>query len=96
MPAAPFSKLVYKALRSKIFSCTSREWSNCIQARDFGRYHSATRHVCPTSSDSVCKRRPQALSRAADAVFAERALFLEENRILLGQNNGKTVNNPVA
>jgi hypothetical protein len=38
----------------------------------------------------VCKHRLQALSRAAEKVFAERALLLEENRILFEQNNEKT------
>ncbi|KAJ6016491.1 hypothetical protein N7540_011082 [Penicillium herquei] len=40
--------------------------------------------------DGVCKRRLQTLSRAAEMVFAERALLLEENRILFEQNNEKT------
>ncbi|KAJ5745113.1 hypothetical protein N7520_010295 [Penicillium odoratum] len=40
--------------------------------------------------DGVCKRRLQTLSRAAEKVFAERALLLEENRILFEQNNEKT------
>jgi hypothetical protein len=40
--------------------------------------------------DSVCKNRLQTLSRAAEKVFAERALLLEENRILFEQNNEKT------
>lgn len=42
------------------------------------------------SLDSVCKHRLQTLSRAAETVFAERALLLEENRILFKQNNEKT------
>jgi hypothetical protein len=42
------------------------------------------------SLDSVCKHRLQTLSRAAEKVFAERALLLEENRILFEQNNEKT------
>jgi hypothetical protein len=42
------------------------------------------------SLDSLCKRRLQTLSRAAEKVFAERALLLEENRILFEQNNEKT------
>ncbi|KAJ5379594.1 hypothetical protein N7509_012713 [Penicillium cosmopolitanum] len=42
------------------------------------------------SLDSVCKRRLQTLSRAAEKVFAERALLLEENRVLFEQNNEKT------
>ncbi|KAJ5366098.1 hypothetical protein N7541_000039 [Penicillium brevicompactum] len=40
--------------------------------------------------DGVCKRRLQTLSRATEKVFAERALLLEENRILFEQNNEKT------
>ncbi|KAJ5904761.1 uncharacterized protein N7473_001677 [Penicillium subrubescens] len=40
--------------------------------------------------DSVCKHRLQTLSRAAEKVFAERALLLEENRILFEQNNEKS------
>lgn len=40
--------------------------------------------------DGMCKRRLQTLSRAAEKVFAERALLLEENRILFEQNNEKT------
>ncbi|KAJ5569171.1 hypothetical protein N7450_011657 [Penicillium hetheringtonii] len=39
--------------------------------------------------DSVCKHRLQILSRAAERVFAERTLLLEENRILFEQNNEK-------
>jgi hypothetical protein len=39
--------------------------------------------------DSVCKHRLQTLSRAAEKVFPERALLLEENRILFEQNNEK-------
>ncbi|OQE34400.1 hypothetical protein PENCOP_c018G06625 [Penicillium coprophilum] len=39
--------------------------------------------------DGVCKRRLQTLSRATEKVFAERALLLEENRILFEQNNEK-------
>lgn len=42
------------------------------------------------SLDSVWKHRLRTLSRAAEAVFAERALLLEENRILFKQNNEKT------
>lgn len=42
------------------------------------------------SLDSACKHRLQTLSRAAEKVFAERALLLEENRILFEQNNEKT------
>jgi hypothetical protein len=38
----------------------------------------------------MCKRRLQTLSRATEKVFAERALLLEENRILFEQNNEKT------
>jgi hypothetical protein len=40
--------------------------------------------------DSVCKHRLQSLSRAAEKVFAERALLMEENRILFEQNNAKS------
>ncbi|OQE13948.1 hypothetical protein PENSTE_c041G06370 [Penicillium steckii] len=40
--------------------------------------------------DSGCKHRLQTLSHAAEKVFAERALLLEENRILFEQNNEKT------
>jgi hypothetical protein len=40
--------------------------------------------------DGVCKRRLQTLSCATERVFAERALLLEENRILFEQNNEKT------
>ncbi|OGE47263.1 hypothetical protein PENARI_c052G08478 [Penicillium arizonense] len=40
--------------------------------------------------DSVCKNRLRTLSHAAEKVFAERALLLEENRILFEQNNEKT------
>ncbi|KAJ5674366.1 uncharacterized protein N7477_004300 [Penicillium maclennaniae] len=42
------------------------------------------------SIDSVSKHRLQTLSCAAEKVFAERALLLEENRILFEQNNEKT------
>jgi hypothetical protein len=38
----------------------------------------------------VCKHRLQTLTCAAERVFAERALLLEENRILFEQNNEKT------
>ena len=41
------------------------------------------------SLDSECKHRLRALSHAAETVFAERALLLEENRILFEQNNEK-------
>ncbi|KAL2695026.1 hypothetical protein AAEP93_005840 [Penicillium crustosum] len=40
--------------------------------------------------DETCKHRLQTLSRAAEKVFAERALLLEENLILFEQNNEKT------
>ncbi|GAM43547.1 hypothetical protein TCE0_051f18448 [Talaromyces pinophilus] len=42
------------------------------------------------SLDSACKHRLQKLGRAAAQVFAERALLLEENRVLFEQNNEKT------
>jgi hypothetical protein len=42
------------------------------------------------SLDSACKHRLQRLGRAAAQVFAERALLLEENRVLFEQNNEKT------
>ncbi|KAJ5100120.1 hypothetical protein N7532_007121 [Penicillium argentinense] len=42
------------------------------------------------SLGNECKHRLQTLSCAAEKVFAERALFLEENRILFEQNNEKT------
>jgi hypothetical protein len=40
--------------------------------------------------DSVSKHRLKTLSCAAEKVFAERALLLEENRILFEQNNENT------
>ncbi|KAJ5471897.1 hypothetical protein N7539_008466 [Penicillium diatomitis] len=40
--------------------------------------------------DNVCKQRLHTLSHAAEKVFAERALLLEENRIVFEQNNGKS------
>jgi hypothetical protein len=40
--------------------------------------------------DNACKHRLQKLTRAAEKVFAERALLLEENRVLFEQNNEKT------
>lgn len=42
------------------------------------------------SLDSASKHRLQKLGRAAAQVFAERALLLEENRVLFEQNNEKT------
>ena len=39
--------------------------------------------------DSIYKHRLQILGRAAEQVFAERTLLLEENRILFEQNNEK-------
>jgi hypothetical protein len=44
--------------------------------------------------DSVYKHRLQTLSRAAERVFAERALLLEESRILFKQNNEKICQKP--
>jgi hypothetical protein len=38
----------------------------------------------------MCKQRLQRLTRAAEKAFAERALLLEENRILFEQNNEKS------
>jgi hypothetical protein len=38
----------------------------------------------------VCKNRLRTLSHAAGKIFAERALLLEENRILFEQNDEKT------
>lgn len=40
--------------------------------------------------DSGCKHRLQILTYAAEKVFTERVLLLEENRILFKQNNEKT------
>jgi hypothetical protein len=40
--------------------------------------------------DTGCKQRLQTLTHAAEKVFAERALLLEENRILFEQNNEKS------
>ncbi|CAG8127087.1 unnamed protein product [Penicillium nalgiovense] len=51
-PAAPFPRLDYKVLRSKILSFKSPKWSNCNQARDPGGYYNTNtaRHTCPDSS----------------------------------------------
>jgi hypothetical protein len=48
------------------------------------------------SLDSVCKHRLLTLSRAAEQVFAERALLLEENRVLFEQKMKRPVDNLAA